>query len=411
MPNSAKSVIQLTPLSAAFVDGRRNTLGPWVLGGFADSVLMGVIFCQALVYYKTRPPARTALQTYYNCVVLWLVGLSMIKTAQCIGTVWIQNVMDFANPDVARLLVADAWWQVTMPLMTAIIGTTVQIFFCLRYYMLSRNWVLCIPIAAAMCVGLAGVCLSLVNILRGNAEAKIKFLLMHLVGVFAADFLITSGTFISLRKRNSDLEWTNQLINRLVRIVFESAIPPTVIATIDLILTQTLGEGRLLWHMLMNISLGKVYVVSLLYTLNSINAYRTREGGSHEVYSYNERGESRRTNLEFAARRVTGGFSNRPHDSLNHTTSSGKEPEIFVHTQVSTHVSPEDAPDIYSPRSLRNLGKARKGQAKTAEVTLELQPNPRERDLENAYDSKSELQEDASAKRSMEDERGYVFVQ
>ncbi|KAJ7106679.1 hypothetical protein C8R44DRAFT_858239 [Mycena epipterygia] len=32
----------------------------------------------------------------------------------------------FVNPDIARTFVAIAWWQVTMPLMTAIIGCVVQ---------------------------------------------------------------------------------------------------------------------------------------------------------------------------------------------------------------------------------------------------------------------------------------------
>ncbi|KAF7297163.1 hypothetical protein MIND_00949400 [Mycena indigotica] len=344
------SVIELSPPSADFVQRRVSSLGPWVLGGFLDSVLMGVIFCQVVTYYRTRAPAESAVQRFYNAVVFAVFGLSVLKTAQCIAVVWVQNVMDYANPDVARLLVAKAWWQVSMPLMTAVIGTTVQSFFCFRYYMLSHNWTLCVPIICAMCVGLAGVCLSLANILSGNAKAKVMWLLashlvplifvgdlkrsqVHLIGVFVADFLITAGTIHSLQRRSAGLQRTALLINRLLRLVFESAIPPTVVATIDLIMTQTLGQAHLLWHMLLNIALGKVYVVSLLYTLNSINAYRTRDG-SQEVYSYNDRRTSRRaTNLELGSR------------GLGHQLSS--KDQIFVHTQVSTHVSPE----TFSPRS------------------------------------------------------------
>jgi len=255
--------------------------------------------------------------------VIAVLFLSMLKTAQCIAVVWVQNVLDFANPDVARTLVAKAWYQVSMPLMTGIIGATVQSFFCLRFYMLSRNWMLCVPIICAMCLGLAGVCLSLANILAGNAKGKVMWLLVHLVGVFVADFLITAGTIFSLQKRNSGMERTTKLINRLLRLVFESAFPPAVIATTDLIMTQTLGS-KLLWHLFINMALGKVYVVSLLYTLNSINEYRVRDQSSQEVYSYNGNGRSsnRRTNLELSAR------------------SPAKPDQIFVQTQVSTHISP-----------------------------------------------------------------------
>ncbi|KAJ7366393.1 hypothetical protein DFH08DRAFT_948425 [Mycena albidolilacea] len=326
--SAAASVIKLSPPSAAFVNARTNSLGPWVLGAFLDCILMGVIFCQARTYFRTRTRVQSTLHQFYKWLVIVVLALSMLKTAQCMGVVWVQNVLDYANPDVARLLVAKAWWQVSMPLMTGIIGTIVQSFFCLRFYMLSRNWMLCVPIICAMCLGLAGVCLSLANILAGNAQAKVMWLLVHLVGVFTADFLITAGTVYMLRKRvDSGLERTTQLINRLLRLVFESAVPPTLIAMTDLIMTQTLGP-KLLWHLFMNIALGKVYVVSLLYTLNSINEYRAREQTSQEVYSFGNGRSSRRTNMELTSR-----------------NPALKTNQIFVQTQVATHVSPGSPQD------------------------------------------------------------------
>ncbi|KAJ7505734.1 hypothetical protein B0H11DRAFT_1975912 [Mycena galericulata] len=329
--SSEASVIKLSPPSAAFVDARTTSLGPWVLGAFVDCILMGVVFCQAVTFFRTRGQhVSSALQQYYRGLVITVILLSMLKTAQCIGVVWVQNVLDFANPDVARLLVAKAWWQVSMPLMTGIIGVTVQSFFCLRFYMFSRNWMLCVPILCAMCLGLAGVCLSLASILAGNAKAKVMWLLVHLVGVFVADFLITAGTIYSLQKHNSGLERTTQLINRLLRLVFESAVPPTLIATTDLIMTQTLGS-KLLWHLFINMLLGKVYVVSLLYTLNSINEYRVRDQSSHEVYSYNNNGRGsrvRQTNLELSPR------------------GAKDKDQIFIQTQVSTHISPSSPSPI-----------------------------------------------------------------
>lgn len=63
------------------------------------------------------------------------------------------------------------------------------------------------------------------------------------------------------------------VIKRLTRLMFEAAIPPAVVATTDLILTQVLGPKLILWHMPFNHGLGKIYVISLLYTLNSIGAF------------------------------------------------------------------------------------------------------------------------------------------
>ncbi|KAJ7081596.1 hypothetical protein B0H15DRAFT_854345 [Mycena belliarum] len=324
---SSPSVIQLSPASAGFIKARTTTLGPWVLGAFLDCILLGVVFCQTYTFFRTNPSAENSLQTFYRWLVIVVVFLSVLKTSQLIGIVWVQNVLQFANPDVARTLVAVAWWQVSVPLMTGVIGALVQSFFCVRFFMLSgRNWMACVPIVAAMCLGLTGVCLSLAAILAGQANAKVRWLLVHLVGVFIADLMITSGTIYSLQKRNSGLERTTQLINRLLRLVFESAFPTTLIAMIDLMLTQTLGV-KLLWHLFVNMALGKVYVVSLLYTLNSINEYRVREqtrsiSQGQDLYSISGRNTRGHTNVELAAR------------------GTAKADHIFVQTQVSTHVSP-----------------------------------------------------------------------
>ncbi|KAJ7904180.1 hypothetical protein B0H13DRAFT_2510806 [Mycena leptocephala] len=207
------------------------------------------------------------------------------------------DVYFFVDPDRARTLVAIAWWQVTIPLMTGIIGCVVQ------------NWICCVPIVYAMCVGLAGGCLSVgrtsryeltlerLSIVAGHTQAK-----AHLVGVFIADFLITTGTIVSLRRRA-----TTQLPNRILRMMFESAVLPTIITTTDLILTQTLGS-KVLWHLLVNAALGKIYVISLLCTLNSVNEYQERDQQSSDrVYSYGNRRGVRppTTDIELSPRCAT----------------------------------------------------------------------------------------------------------
>ncbi|KAJ7477697.1 hypothetical protein FB451DRAFT_1366177 [Mycena latifolia] len=330
MASPEKSIFELTPASAAFVANRVDTLGPWVLGAFTDCILLGVVFCQVNNFFATTTPAKTPFQRYCYWLVIVVLCLSVLKTVQEISVVWVQNVHDYANPDVARLRVAQAWWQVSTPLMTGVIGCVVQSFFCIRFYLLSRNWLLVIPIVSCMTLGITGISLTVYYILSNNVEAKVRWLLIHLIGVFVADFLITTGTFLTLRRRSSGFEKTTLLINRLVRMVFESAIPPTLIASIDLIMTQTLGP-KLLWHLLLNFSLGKIYVISLLYTLNSINEYRRRNDTSSDnnnVYSSDGHGHrlSRHNNLEL------GNFSTRPG-------------EIYIQTQVSTHVSPSFGKD------------------------------------------------------------------
>ncbi|KAJ7727391.1 hypothetical protein B0H16DRAFT_1735196 [Mycena metata] len=246
---SSATVITLSPAAAVFVHARTTTLGPWI------------VFSWTITFFRTRTEAstRSSLRRYYRWLVIVVVGLSMLKTAQCIGVVWVKNVLDYAYPDAARLLVTEAWWQ-------------------------------------------------LANILAGNAKAKVMWLLVHLVSAFIADLLICGGTVFSLRQRTtSGLGRTTALVNRLLRLVFESAFPPAFIATIDLILTQTLGP-KLLWHLFIN-----AMMASAQENICCVPP---------EVYSYGN-GRNGRT-LELAPRAPSGGK-----DQIL----------VGVETQVATHIS------------------------------------------------------------------------
>ncbi|KAJ6502406.1 hypothetical protein C8R45DRAFT_618944 [Mycena sanguinolenta] len=344
------SNITLSPASRVFVDTRSTSLGPWVLGGFLDSILMGIVICQVYNFFLLRRADR-GLSRYYTSLVVLLTFLSALKTTQAIAVVWVQNVQNYANPDVARNLVNDAWWQVSVAFMTGIIGCIVQSFFALRYYRLSRNWVVTVVIGLAIILGLTGISMSMMCIITRNAEAKVMWLLIHFINVSVADILITFGTYYTLRTKSrglashvifhaiflvySMLRRTTSLVNRTLRMVFESAIPPTLIATIDLILSQTLGP-KLLWHLFVNYALSKVYVISLLFTLNSIAGYR------HDSTLSQSAGVSHRATkvrgdpcLEFPRLKLS------QRGDVEHTPGSFKS-GIFVETEVTTHVSPQN---------------------------------------------------------------------
>ncbi|KAJ6498292.1 hypothetical protein DFH09DRAFT_334328 [Mycena vulgaris] len=326
---TTSSVIDLVPASKAFVENRTTSLGAWVIAGFLDAVLLGVVLCQAGTFFKS-PRSQEGLGRHYRWLVMLVILLSVLKTSQGIAIVWVQNVEQFTNPDVARTLVAKAWWQVSTPLMTGIMAVVVQSFFASRFYMLARNIYLTVTIGCSMLLGFAGVCLSLNSIIIGDAKGKVMWLLVHLVCAFLTDLFITVGTCYALRKRSSGgLASMSPLINRLLRLVFESAIPPTIVAAIDLVMTQTLSSNHLLWHLVLNYALSKLYAISLLYTLNCVNEYRERQALSHErVTSSGSRGKIRLTK--------------RGDLELGNVVRSNKD-QVYVQTQIISHVSPSES--------------------------------------------------------------------
>ncbi|KAJ7677403.1 hypothetical protein B0H14DRAFT_3908579 [Mycena olivaceomarginata] len=271
------SVINLSPPTQAFVDNKVTSLGTWIIGAAIECILMGIVFCQTEHYFRNQR-RQDKFWTHTTILVSWALVLSMVKTTQVVKIIWEQNVIHFADPDVAMTLLATAWWQTTAPLMTGVIGFTVQSFYTLRFFRLTRNYFYTALIVCAMLLGIVGGGMSEHYIAKALVKEKLRWFLIHFTSVTIADVLITIGTVTALYKR--DTMMTN-VIKRLTRLMFEAAIPPAVVATTDLILTQVLGPKLILWHMPFNHGLGKIYVISLLYTLNSIDD--NRELGSRDT--------------------------------------------------------------------------------------------------------------------------------
>ncbi|KAJ7583663.1 hypothetical protein C8J56DRAFT_1055404 [Mycena floridula] len=342
------SIIQLTPSTQAFVDARATTLGPWVIGGALDCILMGVVFCQIQHFFKNR--LRCDSSQFDTILASVALALSILKTTQVVAIIWEQNVMSFGDPDAARKLANGAWWQASAPLLTAATGFCVQSFFAYRFFRLTANYPVVLIVALAMLLGLVGACMSTYYILRNQIKLKVTWLMIHLVCVCSADIMITVGTVFALNRTNSGLQSTTSLVRRLLRLVFEAAIPPACIATVDLILTQTLGS-HLLWHLVTNYLLSKAYIVSLLFTLNSIADYRSEPGylGTNGKISFTLSAASpttRDTDIELGSS-MTGGnlyLSSPTLNSLHPLEHSQKQ----YNTVSEERLSEYSEPAIYS---------------------------------------------------------------
>ncbi|KAJ7247766.1 hypothetical protein C8J57DRAFT_1724419 [Mycena rebaudengoi] len=264
------SVINLSPSAQAFVDNRVTSVGTWVLGAAIECLLMGIVFCQAEHYFRNQR-RQEQFWTRTTMLVSWVMVLSMLKTTLVVKLVWQQSVVHFANPDVAMTLLYTAWCHRITPLTTGIIGFTVQSFYTVRFFRLTRNYFYTGLIVCAMLLGVVGGGMSEHYIAKAAAKEKLRWFLIHFISVTVADVLITIGTVTALYRR--DTMMTN-VVKRLTLLMFEAAIPPAIVATADLILTQVLGPKLILWHMPVNHGLGKLYPISLLYTLNTIGDNR-----------------------------------------------------------------------------------------------------------------------------------------
>ena len=70
-----------------------------------------------------------------------------------------------------------------------------------------------------------------------------------------------------LSKKSGFNHGTDTLVSRLIRLSIESALGPTVVALVNLILSNHINNNQ--WFLLPNITLSHVYGASLLFIVNS----------------------------------------------------------------------------------------------------------------------------------------------
>ncbi|KAJ6452389.1 hypothetical protein C8R47DRAFT_998102 [Mycena vitilis] len=253
-------------------------LGPWLVGSCLD------IFLQGLFNYFAwyRDDTKT-LRLY----VAGLALMSVLKTAQAFGIIWIQSILFINNLDGAILLNYTTWWQSGNPLMVASFDLYVQSYFCFRLWVISRTWPVVAPIVVIFLFAFVSMILATYYITLGvDASSNIAlWFAAHLSSVFAGDILLSCTTaYFLIRSKRDVLPQTVGLIAALVRLTFQTAAPAAVFAMFNLVFSQVYPGSENLVSTAFNMALPKVYAVSMMWTLNArrdIRAtHRTRNGMS-----------------------------------------------------------------------------------------------------------------------------------
>ncbi|KAG8826247.1 hypothetical protein FRC17_008309 [Serendipita sp. 399] len=302
LPGYTPSNITLGGLAQFYVENADLQIGPWVIGtcielflqegqeltGCSDEMkiqtlthfpppilplLPGILVMQTSNYLSFEDPKGHPLRFVW--LVLVLNVLCLIKSAHNIRIVWDVMVANYANPDMSVALLAVSWTSYTTALSTAIIAIYVQAFFVYRYYMLSRRWYLCVFMALGMTLSLLAA-IMVVYYMPQILHEKIRmWSLIHFVSAIVVDTLITACTAWHLYRQKANVRSTAELINRLIRLVWQSALPPTICVIVNAAVLET--RPIEVTHLIFNFILPKLYAISLLYTLNSRNEIRSQQ--------------------------------------------------------------------------------------------------------------------------------------
>ncbi|KAG8847135.1 hypothetical protein FRB91_012066 [Serendipita sp. 411] len=270
VPEFVPSTIILGTFAKGYVEGADVQIAPWIMGTFADFFLQGILAAQTTHYFTYRDAEGQTRRFAWLVIVLTIMCL--VKSAQNVAIVWNTVITNFANPDVSLMLVATNWVHYTTSLSTGIIAIYVQSFFVYRYWMLTKRWYICLVMVLGMTVSFIGSVLVIVYIPKLLHQTVKMWSLVHFVAAIVVDGLITACTAWHLNKRKSNIQTTADMIDRLVRMTWQSALPPTICVLLNLVILES--RPIELTHIAFNMVLPKLYAISLLYTLNVRNEIR-----------------------------------------------------------------------------------------------------------------------------------------
>ncbi|KAJ7279339.1 hypothetical protein C8J57DRAFT_1712435 [Mycena rebaudengoi] len=241
-------------------------LGGWDLGTHADLILQGILFAQFTNYwsryYKSDPLSQ-------KLFVLGLCLATTFKSAHAMALVWFQNVEYFMDLNQAAGMFLTNWVNQSNMLMGEIIAFSVQAFFCWRLWIISNN----------ICVVTSVVLLFVFGLISGITSFKFSDIWspIHYATVVTGDVILSGSTIYFLLRRSQQAPLaTVGILNRLIRISFQSAVPVTLCALANFIfqtlyLRHTSIDATLLCVLLSAMMLPKVYAISAMWTLNSRN--------------------------------------------------------------------------------------------------------------------------------------------
>ncbi|KAJ6495030.1 hypothetical protein C8R45DRAFT_1094706 [Mycena sanguinolenta] len=273
-------------------------LGPWLIGGCIELVLMGVLSCQFVNYYNWYPEDGRGLRL----AVAILCILNLLKSGECFASLWIFLIDHFGDIQYDLGLSTTGWWDTANPLMVAILDFYVQCYFCTRLWAVSRKWWVVAPIFVLFVFALVSMVIGTYYIETAQEKQVTDWcktftgscvdeslndveVAAHLGSVFAGDVILSTTTaFFLIKTKKTVLSLqTAELLRALIPLTFQTAAPAAIIAMFNLIFSQMYRTKQPLLgyvEIAFNQVLPKLYAISMMYTLNARREIRTRVSGS-----------------------------------------------------------------------------------------------------------------------------------
>lgn len=250
----------------------QSLFGPFLIGAFINIFLYGILVIQSFFYFRAYrgDPARLR---YF---VLFLVFCDTVNSIFDIGVIYEPLVLRYGTP---RALERVPIMLPVAPLLTVIISASVQSFICWRIRVITKSWIIpsfiCIFIFSAFAGGVA-TCITGSIFNKFSQFNKLDPAVITWLGSSAvADISITISLVVSLTKRRTSNEKTNDAIDRIIRLTIHTGAVTAIFATLDVVLFVAIPDST--FNFVFDFALTKLYTNSLLSTLNARRRYDTEQ--------------------------------------------------------------------------------------------------------------------------------------
>ncbi|KAI9435748.1 hypothetical protein H4582DRAFT_2079348 [Lactarius indigo] len=270
---------QPSPPLLGLTQSQALVLSPGVAGLFIQGIESGLVIAQFSQWFTALDRSESSLIT---TIVIFVTAVGLAQSGISFASAWSKYVQHFG------MFLLPAWEDSVHSIPTLVISVPVQALMIQRcYYLVGKNMTTITPLLLLLVGSIAMTLWSIVSILRLYivVVAKNPFVLLHgfgiswpfLMSVLLPSILdlILSGILLHYLTRTMKQVYsprTRRRISRLVNIVWQSALPPTLCAVcLSALYIQyvTSHQKQLqLWMPVIQQMIGKLYVLSLFHMIN-----------------------------------------------------------------------------------------------------------------------------------------------
>ncbi|KAH8831465.1 hypothetical protein DL96DRAFT_1705895 [Flagelloscypha sp. PMI_526] len=237
-------------------------MGGWFIGGCLVLLLFGVLTCQVTNYFTYYKADKTALRISVGGLYL----LALLKVAQAFALLWIHSILWGADPAGALKLQQKWFILVNIPL-GAVISLYVQLYYVHRLWALSRAWWAVAPVVIVMLLGFVAALITASSssaALATTGKSSDWFAIYNACS-FVTDILITviTTTYL-LRAKKKVFARSKRLVDSLVRLAVQTAVPASI-CTLIMLICSRLGSKSLLPQPPNAIILGLLHALPIIY--------------------------------------------------------------------------------------------------------------------------------------------------